>query len=429
MLYNEALEYIYSFMKKDSLHKKSTDHLKNTKSILQLMGYEQNFKIIHITGTKGKGSTTLSLAKMLETSEYKAGAFISPHIIDERERISINGNWISKDDFSSITEKIKIIIEQKLLEETITVFEFFTIIGLYYFYEKKVDYACIEVGIGGRLDSTNIVSPVLSIITSISYDHMNILGDTLSKIAYQKAGIIKQNIPTVSAYQEDEALKTLNIVAKEKNSKLYLVKKDFDYEIIYDTKEKLTFKYIEENYSVIFETSLLGYHQAENISLAYKAFRLLNKDKNENFYERARESLKNFQIKARLTFVQKNPDIIVDGAHNAKSMERILKTVYKWYDFIIILFAPLSEKDIKGMCEELKKYKNKMTLILTAPHMQYKETDSFKVYEYLKDFNARHIPDFIEAVAYMKEESNKTNSPALVTGSLYTASDYISMNL
>lgn len=429
MRYGEAIEYIYSFMKKNILHKKTYDHLQNTKDILNLLRYEQNFRVIHITGTKGKGSTALSLSKMLETSGYRTGAFTSPHIINERERISINGKWISEEDFTNIVIKIRKVMEENGLTDKATVFELLTVIGLFYFYEKKIDYACIEVGIGGRFDSTNIVNSSLNIITSISYDHIEILGNTLQEIAYQKGGIIKDNIDTISAYQEDKALKTLEKIAEEKNSKIYLAGRDFQYNIISDTKEKLVFEYVEKNHSKTFETTLLGYHQAENISLAYKAFKLLNKNKDDIFYQKAVDSLKNFNIKARLTFIKNNPDIIVDGAHNEKSMERVLKTVYKWYDYIIVLFAPLSEKDTKGMCDILKKYKDKMTLILSSPHTKYKEADSYKVYEYLKDFETIHIPDFFKAVKYMKKESKRHNLPALVIGSLYSASDYISLSL
>ena len=422
---NEALNYIYSFMGKKNLHKNSFNHINNVKEILNILGYKQTFKIIHITGTKGKGSTTLVLSNMLKSAGYKTASFVSPHIINVRERIAINNQWISEEDFINITKKIKNILEENKIYN-ITVFEIFTIIGLYYFYIQNVDYACIEVGIGGKLDCTNIVDSSISVITSISYDHMEILGNTIEEITEQKAGIIKENSLVVSAAQEKESINIIEKISKEKNSKLYIFKKDFDVDIISNTNKILEFNYIENEKKYKFETTLLGEHQSENISLAFKTFTLLVN--NEKLYYKAIYSIKNFSINARLTFVQRNPDIIIDGAHNSKSLFRILKTIYKWYDYLIILFAPLSEKDIKGMCEILKD--SDSFIIVSSPNTNYKENDSYKTYQYLKERdNIIHIEKFNEAIKYMQKLSKEKNIPALVIGSLYSASDYINLNI
>lgn len=422
---NEALNYIYSFMGKKNLHKNSFNHINNVKEILNILGYKQTFKIIHITGTKGKGSTTLVLSNMLKSAGYKTASFVSPHIINVRERIAINNQWISEEDFINITKKIKNILEENKIYN-ITVFEIFTIIGLYYFYIQNVDYACIEVGIGGKLDCTNIVDSSISVITSISYDHMEILGNTIEEITEQKAGIIKENSLVVSAAQEKESINIIKKIAKEKNSKLYVLKKDFDVDIISNTNKILEFNYIENEKKYKFETTLLGEHQSENISLAFKTFTLLIN--NEKLYYKAVDSIKNFSINARLTFVQRNPDIIIDGAHNSKSLFRILKTIYKWYDYLIILFAPLSEKDIKGMCEILQN--SDSFIIVSSPNTNYKENDSYKTYQYFKGIeNAIHIENFNEAIKYMQKLSKEKNIPALVIGSLYSASDYINLNI
>lgn len=422
---NEALNYIYSFMGKKNLHKNSFNHINNVKEILNILGYKQTFKIIHITGTKGKGSTTLVLSNMLKSAGYKTASFVSPHIINVRERIAINNQWISEEDFINITKKIKNILEENKIYN-ITVFEIFTIIGLYYFYIQNVDYACVEVGIGGKLDCTNIVDSSISVITSISYDHMEILGNTIEEITEQKAGIIKENSLVVSAAQEKESINIIEKISKEKNSKLYVFKKDFDVDIISNTNKILEFNYIENEKKYKFETTLLGEHQSENISLAFKTFTLLIN--NEKLYYKAIDSIKNFSINARLTFVQRNPDIIIDGAHNSKSLFRILKTIYKWYDYLIILFAPLSEKDIKGMCEILQN--SDSFIIVSSPNTNYKENDSYKTYQYLKERdNIIHIENFNEAIKYMQKLSKEKNIPALVIGSLYSASDYINLNI
>ena len=426
---NEALNYIYSFMGKKNLHKNSFNHINNVKEILNILGYKQTFKVIHITGTKGKGSTTLVLSNMLKSAGYKTASFVSPHIINVRERIAINNQWISEEDFINITKKIKNILEENKIYN-ITVFEIFTIIGLYYFYIQNVDYACIEVGIGGKLDCTNIVDSSISVITSISYDHMEILGNTIEEITEQKAGIIKENSLVVSAAQEKESINIIKKISKEKKSKLYVFKKDFDVDIISNTNKILEFNYIENEKKYKFETTLLGEHQSENISLAFKTFTLLIN--NEKLYYKAVDSIKNFSINARLTFVQRNPDIIIDGAHNSKSLFRILKTIYKWYDYLIILFAPLSEKDIKGMSDILKN--SNAFIIVSSPNTNNKnnnkENDSYKTYQYLKERdNIIHIENFNEAIKYMQKLSKEKNIPALVIGSLYSASDYINLNI
>lgn len=422
---NEALNYIYSFIGKKNLHKNSFNHINNVKEILNILGYKQTFKVIHITGTKGKGSTTLVLSNMLKSAGYKTASFVSPHIINVRERIAINNQWISEEDFINITKKIKNILEEKKIYN-ITVFEIFTIIGLYYFYIQNVDYACIEVGIGGKLDCTNIVDSSISVITSISYDHMEILGNTIEEITEQKAGIIKENSLVVSAAQEKESINIIKKISKEKNSKLYVFKKDFDVDIISNTNKILEFNYIENEKKYKFETTLLGEHQSENISLAFKTFTLLIN--NEKLYYQAIDSIKNFSINARLTFIQRNPDIIIDGAHNSKSLWRVLKTIYEWYDYLIILFAPLSEKDIKGMCEILQN--SDSFIIVSSPNTNYKENDSYKTYQFLKERdNIIHIENFNEAVKYMQKLSKEKNIPALVIGSLYSASDYINLNI
>ena len=429
---NEALNYIYSFMgKKNSknLHKNNFNHINNVKEILNILGYKQTFKIIHITGTKGKGSTTLVLSNMLKSAGYKTASFVSPHIMNVRERIAINNEWINEKDFINITKKIKNILDENEICD-ITVFEIFTIIGLYYFYIQNVDYACIEVGIGGKLDCTNIVDSYISIITSISYDHTEILGNTIEEITEQKAGIIKENSIVVSAYQEKESVNIIKKIAKEKNSKLYIFKKDFNTEIISNTNKILEFNYIEKNEIYKFKTALLGEHQSENISLAFKSFKLLmnNINDNEKLFYNAIDSIKNFNINARLTFVQRNPDIIIDGAHNSKSLFRILKTIYEWYDYLIILFAPLSEKDIKSMSEILKDAN--AFIIVSSPNTNHKENDSYKTYQYFKNIeNAIHIKDFNEAVKYMQKLSKEKNIPSLVIGSLYSASDYFNLNV
>ncbi len=431
MNYSEILIYIYSLINikkhEKETYRKREINVSKTAYILEELEYKQTFKIIHIAGTKGKGSTTLSLSSMLTKAGGKVGAFISPHIISERERISINGNWIDENTFISIALKIKDIIEKESLN--ISVFEFFTIMGLYYFYKENVDYACIETGIGGRLDCTNIVDTTVSIITSISYDHTNILGDTIEEIAFEKAGIIKHNIPIVSASSSSNALNVLKKNASDKNSPIFILGENFSNYIIKNTKDELSFEYIENDYKEIFNVSLVGSHQAENISVAFRAFRLLYPNMENSFYSGIASSIKDLKINGRMTFIQESPPIIVDGAHNGHSMKTVLETLYNWFPNIIILFAPLADKDIDRMCKTLIKYKNNMTLIVSAPKNEYKDTDSLSTHKYLESIGieSEHIESLECALKYVKDMSNEKNMPALIIGSLYTASEVINI--
>jgi len=431
MDYRETLIYIYSLIDtgkhKKEIYKKRISGVSKVDDILKKLGYKQTFKIVHIAGTKGKGSTTLSLSSMLTKASSKVGTFISPHIISERERISINDNWIDEDIFVDIALKIKAIIEKDNID--ISVFEFFTAMGLYHFYKENVDYACVETGIGGRLDCTNIVSTTVSIITNISYDHMNILGDTIEEIASEKGGIIKNNVPIISAASYNSALNVLKKIALEKKSPIFILGEDFGNNIIKNTKDELSFEYIENNYKEMFNTTLLGSHQAENISVAFRAFRLLYPNMDNNFYSNIASSIKDLKIKGRMTFIQKEPPIIVDGAHNGHSMESVLSTLYSWFSNMIILFAPLADKDINRMCKTLIKYKGNMTLIVSAPKNEYKYTDSLFTYKYLESIGieSTHIKNLEEALEYVKKMSNEKNMPALIIGSLYTASEVINI--
>jgi dihydrofolate synthase/folylpolyglutamate synthase len=226
MTYAETLEYLYDQLPMFS--RIGTDAYKkdlaNTKQLCAALNNPQkNFKSIHIAGTNGKGSVSHMLAAILQTSGYKTGLYTSPHLKDFRERIKVNGELCSKQFIVDFTEKIKPQIE--LLQPSF--FEITVAMAFEYFVQQAVDVAVIETGLGGRLDSTNIITPELSVITNIGYDHMNILGDTLEKIAYEKAGIIKQNIPAIVGEVLNETKPVFQSAAKEKNAPLIFAQENF----------------------------------------------------------------------------------------------------------------------------------------------------------------------------------------------------------
>src|SRR5918996_4243463 len=226
--YNRALDYLYSFvdysLKHSSEIAKAEFNLDRMFALMEELGNPHTkYPIIHVAGTKGKGSVCAMCASALQATGYKTGLYTSPHLWDYTERIQINGEPISHEQLIELVEEVKPAVGRI---PKLTTFEITTALGLLAFAKNSVDAAVIEVGLGGRLDATNIVAPNVSVITSLSYDHMAVLGDTLAKIAGEKAGIIKEGMPVVSSPQKEEALEVLERVAKLNDSAITLIGKD-----------------------------------------------------------------------------------------------------------------------------------------------------------------------------------------------------------
>jgi dihydrofolate synthase/folylpolyglutamate synthase len=230
-VYNQALDYLYSFVDYSLKHiselAKAEFNLDRMFALMDQLGNpHKKYSIIHVAGTKGKGSVAALCASTLKAAGYKTGLYTSPHLWDYVERIQIDGEPISHEQLIELVEEVKPSVARI---PKLTTFEITTAIGLLAFAKNDVSAAVIEVGLGGRLDATNIVTPEVSVITSLSYDHMAVLGNTLAAIAGEKAGIIKEAVPVVSAPQVEEALDVLERVAKEKNSPLILVGRDIKF--------------------------------------------------------------------------------------------------------------------------------------------------------------------------------------------------------
>ena len=280
MTYEEAMEYIESVGRFGSNY-----GLRRTFRLLEILGNPQEkLKLIHVAGTNGKGSTTAMITKMLRGLGYKVGMYTSPYLEEFEERIQINGVNIRKDTFVELLEEVKKAVD-KVIEENYdhpTEFEILTALMFLYFYNERVDYGVIEVGLGGTMDSTNVLTPVISVITSISMDHMNILGDTIEEIAKQKGGIIKQNIPVVLYPQEKKVEEVISKIAKEKNSELHLVKNDSG-KLIKINREKVyqevQVRGINDIYNI--NLPLLGEHQILNLTVAINTVEILLNNENK----------------------------------------------------------------------------------------------------------------------------------------------------
>ncbi|MGV8946796.1 MAG: bifunctional folylpolyglutamate synthase/dihydrofolate synthase [Lutibacter sp.] len=288
---------------------------------------EATFKTIHVAGTNGKGSTSHMLASILQEAGYKVGLYTSPHLKDFRERIKINGKMIKKSD---VTDFIK---TNKSFFETHQLSFFEMTVGLAFdcFSKHKVDIAVIEVGLGGRLDSTNIITPEVSVITNIGYDHMQFLGETLPEIAFEKAGIIKSNIPVVIGEYQKEVFPVFEKIAKEKSSKLFLASK---------------------NDSNIYSSDLKGNYQVHNIKTVVQTIAILKTKgfviSEKNIQKGLSKVVKNTGLMGRWQMLNKQPKVICDTAHNAEGLYYTFKQLQEEkFDKLHIVIGVVNDKDLK----------------------------------------------------------------------------------
>lgn len=351
--------------------------------------FEKEMKFIHIAGTNGKGSCTEIMNNILIKQGYKVGKFLSPHLIKYNERISIDNKNITDEEMSDLIEELQPKIK-KYYDETgvnVSFFELITISALLYFYRNNVDFVVLETGLGGRFDATSIISqPLVSIITSIGFDHMHILGNTLEQIAYEKAGIIKENSNTVIFRQLPEIDNVFIKKCKEKNNRLHIVEEDNISGYSFD-KDFQFFNY--KNMHKI-GVNLKGKVQIKNASLCIETAGILNKLGYEVSEKSIREGLKTVIHHARMETLNNKPLIIYDGAHNEPAIKNLQEMVEAYYtDFRkTYIISILKRKDYRKMLEMLSKDKNAI-FILTSGNDEERYTSAKELYnvaiEYVDD--------------------------------------------
>lgn len=372
--YNDALDYIYSFIDysikrnfRNAAEKFDLDRMRQFMAHLE--NPHQDYGIIHVAGTKGKGSVSSMCASVLTAQGYRVGLYTSPHMVEFTERIRIDGEMIPKADLVEMVEKIKPVAE---IVPDITTFELTTALAFLYFSVEKVDYALFEVGLGGRLDATNIVDPIVSVITSISYDHVKILGDTLSEIAGEKGGIIKQDTPVVVAPQKEEARLKLESIAKERNAPVIQVGRDYLYAadshsldgqhfLVWTPEEQpLVDEFIETAGRNIWspirlKIPLLGFHQVENAATAYAALKTAEKFGVELSQSAYLQGFSEVDWPGRLELLRRHPPIVIDSAHNRYSALRLRQAMDDYFPGlpVLLVFGASEDKDIEGMFQEL----------------------------------------------------------------------------
>lgn len=383
MSYNNALEFIYS---RESFGIKLG--LSNIKNLLKkLNNPHEDLKFIHIAGTNGKGSCCAMISSILQEQGYKVGMYTSPHLVDFEERIQINNRKILKKELTDLVKKIKPIVKNH------TYFEVVTAMAFQFFKEKEVDFVVAEVGLGGRLDATNVITPLISVITNISLEHKDHLGDTIEKIAFEKAGIIKKNIPTVTA-AEDPALKVIKKISKKRNSKLSTVK----------LNNKI-------------KTNLNGSFQLINASTSLKAIKLLQEQGIEISINSIIKGLNRVIWPGRMQFISKNT--LLDCAHNPAAAETLAKDIKRQkYKKLTLVIGILKDKDIKNIINTLSPLANH--IIITKPNTE-RAADPKIISKHINKSYAI-IPDLKEALEFAKSMTKKDDL-LLITGSVYTVGE------
>ncbi|WP_337366075.1 folylpolyglutamate synthase/dihydrofolate synthase family protein [Phascolarctobacterium sp.] len=355
MNYQETLLYL------DSLGKFGIKlGMERIEGLLRELGNpEQKIKTVHVTGTNGKGSVSSMIANILRAANLKVGKFTSPHLVKYNERIVTGGADISDESFAALLTIVKRAADSIVVKgvcEQPTQFEILTAAAFLHFALENVDYAVIEVGMGGLWDSTNVITPVVSVITNVSLDHTDRCGATVERIAMQKAGIIKENVPVVTAAEGDDALGPIKAVAMFKQAKLYIYGRAFWGTEVESSMDEQTFTlHAGEYYSSDYTIKLPGEHQIANTSVAVVAAKLISKQ-DERINELALHlGVSNTVWPGRLERISQGPDVILDGAHNPAGAAALRKALDKYYadQKRIFVFGMMGDKDMTNVIKTL----------------------------------------------------------------------------
>ena len=411
MNYEEALEYVHSvswtFCKPG---------LERIKELCEKLGNPQNsLKFIHVAGTNGKGSFCSMLHSILKECGYKVGLFTSPYIKLFNERIAINGSPISNEDLTEITSQIKPIADA--MTDKPTEFELITAIGFEYFKKQNCDVVILECGLGGRLDSTNIIeNSILSVITGIAFDHTAILGNTIPKIASEKSGIIKENIPVLWCGSDNEAKSVILNEATLKNAPFYVA----DRTTLNVKKQTLDGTFFDFGSYNDLKINLLGTYQIENATNVLNAISIL-KNQGYNITENAiKNGLNNAKWHARFEIISHNPLIIFDGGHNPQGVCEAVKSIKQYFgnEKLNIITGVMADKDYNYIASKISEVAAKVFCLTPDNPRALNANDYAKVFNDLGIEASYHIA-VNEAVECAKNDAVKNNKSILCLGSLY----------
>lgn len=374
--------------------------------------------VIHIAGTNGKGSTIAHLRQLLQALGLKVGVFSSPYLIDYRDQLTINGQAIPETDLLALFDSYRpLLLEHQADLLGLTEFEIITAMSFDYFHQQAVDIAILEVGMGGRLDSTNVCQPLLTAITTIGLDHVALLGDTLEKIAEQKAGIIKDQIPVVLGKIAPSAVAVIGQIAQEKAAPVSLYQEDYQLQALDSLPDGETFSYQSPlRPSVQLTTPLIGQQQVENAGLALTLLDQYCQLKGLPLLSTSdlQAALDQVRWPGRMEIVSTQPLILIDGAHNPHAMARLVDNLNNRYANIPkdILFACINTKEEATMVRQLKQVKNAQ-LTLTS----FEDSRAIPALRMQELAQAENL-DFQDWQAFLKERQNEQHM-LVITGSLY----------
>ena len=364
--YKQAINYLFDrtdYEKQQNLrYNVTTFDLKRMEKLLSLLGNpHKKIHTAHIAGTKGKGSVATMLSRMLEANDYSVGLYTSPHVVTLHERIAVDDNMITESELLGLLNRAHAAIEKVAKTDPATFFELMTALAFMHFADKKVDIAIIETGMGGRLDSTNVVSPKVVGITSLSIDHQLQLGNDIASIAKEKAGIFKRGVPAVSVLQEPDAMTVLQTQAANTKTPLSVTGKDIDFSYRFETSRehgphtRICLNTPTSKFDHL-RVPLHGRHQAINCGLALAMLDKLKASGYEIDNDKATQGLHTVSLPGRMEMICEDPRILIDAAHNAASIRMLIQAVGQNipYDSMVVIFGCNGDKDVEGMLRQLQ---------------------------------------------------------------------------
>ncbi|MFC1930523.1 bifunctional folylpolyglutamate synthase/dihydrofolate synthase [Chloroflexota bacterium] len=433
MNYKQAMDYVFGFTDYEKMagvaYQEENFDLKRMESLLKRIDNPHlSAKTVHIAGTKGKGSTGIMVATALSASGYSTGLFTSPHLLTLRERFKIDGDLINEQEFTDLIEELKPHVDHTDKQKNhgnMTSFEILTVAAFSFFQKNKVEFQVMEVGLGGRLDATNVVEPEVCIITPISLDHTDILGDTLEKIAQEKAGIIKNGATVVSGPQPEEVMEVIEETCKKKKAELIKVGIDVTWQLRKANMRSQYFQVTTKICTYNLVIPLLGEHQLENAATAVAALEVLSEKYPAVTPQSIATGLARVYWQGRLQILLRRPLVVVDGAHNGDSMRRLKEALAKSFRYqkMVLIIGASSDKDIRGMVEEMASLAD--TVVVTrSQHPRSMEVDKLE-----KEFRSYRIEPQIEenipdALKYALSVA-ELGDLILVTGSLFVVAEVI----
>jgi dihydrofolate synthase/folylpolyglutamate synthase len=428
--YDDAMKYLYSKtnyeQEKRLRYNVDTFNLKRMERLLSLVGNPHTkIDTVHIAGTKGKGSTATMLAKMLEHNGYKVGLYTSPHVVDLHERIAVNSEMITRSAMLGLLNRLFKPSEKVSKDSPPTFFEIMTAMAFMHFVDVKADVSVIETGMGGRLDSTNVIKPKVVGITSLSIDHQRQLGNTIEEIAKEKAGIFKAGVPIVTVQQDPNALRVLKAQAAAVKAPLSVTGVDIDFSHRFETSpehgphNRVCLTTPTSKFEHL-RVPLHGIHQAINCGLALA---MLDKLKGCGFdidTDKAIEGLARVKLAGRMEMICEDPRILIDAAHNAASIHALMYAIGQSiaYDSMIVIFGCNEDKDAKGMLNQLQFGADKVIFTRSNSVKAMSPDELAEIYTSISGKMCQNAPSLGEALRLAKSAISKEDL-ICITGSFY----------